>query len=66
MPVFTNAEMANMHFLYGLANGNALEARRMYAQRYPNNRLRLLSYIFVYKKLELLPNQRILLDDPEV
>ncbi|KAI4467052.1 hypothetical protein MML48_2g00011643 [Holotrichia oblita] len=27
MSVFTNAEMANMHFLYGLANGNALEAR---------------------------------------
>lgn len=39
MPVFSNVEMANMHFLYGLANGNALEARRMYAQRYPNNRL---------------------------
>lgn len=39
MVLLTNAEMANMHFLYGLANGNALEARRLYAERYPENHL---------------------------
>lgn len=33
---FTNTEMANMHFIYGLANGNAEEARRIYQDRYPN------------------------------
>lgn len=39
MATFTNAEMANMHFLYGLTNGNALAARRLYAERYPDHRL---------------------------
>lgn len=32
---FTNTEMADMHFIYGLANGSSLEARRLYAERYP-------------------------------
>lgn len=36
MPNFTNSEMADMHFIYGLANGNAREARRLYMERYPN------------------------------
>lgn len=35
MPNFTNAEMANMVFVYGLADGNALQARRIYEERYP-------------------------------
>lgn len=39
MAAFTNEEMAQMHFLYGLANGNSLEARRLYAERYPERRL---------------------------
>lgn len=39
MPVYSNVEMANMHFLYGLANGNALKARRFYAERYPERHL---------------------------
>lgn len=33
---FTNAEFADIHFTYGLANGNAYEARRLYQERYPN------------------------------
>lgn len=33
--VYTNAEMTDMHFEYGRANGNALEARRLYAERHP-------------------------------
>lgn len=33
---YTNAEMASMHFVYGLANGNTLRARRIYQARYPN------------------------------
>lgn len=28
--------MTDMHFMYGLANGNAREARRLYMERYPN------------------------------
>lgn len=33
---YTNNEMCDMHFIYGLANGNAREAMRIYAERYPN------------------------------
>lgn len=33
---FTNVEFADMHYLYGLADGNAFEARRLYQERYPN------------------------------
>lgn len=36
MANYTNSEMADMHFIYGLANGNAREARRLYMERYPN------------------------------
>lgn len=32
---YTNAEMADMHFMYGRANGNSLEARRLYAEMHP-------------------------------
>lgn len=35
MVIYTNAEMADMHFVYGLANGNSYEARRIYQQKYP-------------------------------
>lgn len=35
---FTNAEMADMHFMYGRANGNSLEACRLYTEMYPNRR----------------------------
>ncbi|EGI70538.1 hypothetical protein G5I_00683 [Acromyrmex echinatior] len=34
MPKFTNFEMADMHFAYGLAN-NSRETRRIYAERHP-------------------------------
>lgn len=33
---YTNPEMASMHYVYGLADGNATEARRIYQERYPN------------------------------
>lgn len=36
MPEYTNMEMADMHFMYGRANGNAYEARRLYVEAYPN------------------------------
>lgn len=39
MHMYTNAEMADMHFMYGRANGNATEARRMYAEEFPNRLL---------------------------
>ena len=32
---YTNADMTDMHFIYGLADGNALEARRLYIERFP-------------------------------
>lgn len=35
MDDFTNSEMADMHFVYGMAHGNARAARRMYQLRYP-------------------------------
>jgi hypothetical protein len=36
---YTFAEMADIHFFYGCANGNAHEARRMYQETFPNRRL---------------------------
>ena len=39
MPKFTNFEMADMHFAYGLKNGNSREARRIYAERYHQRNL---------------------------
>ena len=36
---FTFEHLANIHFIYGLADGNALEARRMYSLRFPLRRL---------------------------
>ena len=35
----TNAEMADMHFTYGSADGNARRAARMYQERYPNRQV---------------------------
>ena len=34
--MYSNEEMAEMHFMYGRANGNAYEACRLYAEAYPN------------------------------
>lgn len=39
MTEFTNQEMAQIHFMYGLANGNAREARRLYAERFPDRQI---------------------------
>ena len=33
---YTFSEICDMHFLFGLADGNSREARRIYAERYPN------------------------------
>lgn len=33
---FTNAELADIHYMYGLADGNTTEARRLYQVRFPN------------------------------
>ncbi|GBO31413.1 hypothetical protein AVEN_145815-1 [Araneus ventricosus] len=35
MAAYSNQEKADMHFMYGLANGNDLEAERLYRQRFP-------------------------------
>ncbi|GBL77885.1 hypothetical protein AVEN_143221-1 [Araneus ventricosus] len=35
MATYSNQEKADMHFMYDLANGNALEAERLYRQRFP-------------------------------
>lgn len=32
---YSNEEMTDMHFVYGMANGNSAEAARMYAEMYP-------------------------------
>lgn len=34
--VYTNAEMADMHLMYGLAGCNSREAQRLYQQHFPN------------------------------
>lgn len=39
MNAYSNLEMADMHFTYGRANGNSLEAQRLYAEQYPQRRL---------------------------
>lgn len=36
MVQFTNTEMADMHFVYGMAQGNCREAVRIYQERYPH------------------------------
>ena len=36
---YTFAEMADIHFFYSRANGNALEARRLYQETFLNRRL---------------------------
>ena len=36
---YTFAEMADIHFFCGCANGNAHEARRLYQETFPNRRL---------------------------
>lgn len=33
---YTNAEMCEMHYLYGMARGNSAEARRLYQERHPD------------------------------
>lgn len=36
---FSNEEMADMHMVYGTANGNARRAVRIYQERFPNRHL---------------------------
>lgn len=36
---FTNQEYAQMHFVYGFCDGNALQAVQEYRRRFPNRRL---------------------------
>lgn len=36
---FTFNEYADMHLMYGLASCNALEAKRLYEERFPNRRI---------------------------
>lgn len=39
MPVYSNIELADMHFMYGRANGNAREALRLYVDVHPNRQI---------------------------
>lgn len=36
MAEFSNHELTDMHFCYGLANGNGREAKRLYEEKFPN------------------------------
>lgn len=36
---YTNREMCDMHYFYGLANGSNTEALRLYAESFPNRRI---------------------------
>jgi hypothetical protein len=33
--MYSNQELANMHFMYGLADSNAVVAHLLYQERYP-------------------------------
>jgi len=35
---FTNRELADMHLMYGISEGNAREAVRLYTERFPMRR----------------------------
>lgn len=39
MENYSNEHLADIHFVYGLSNGNSLEAKRLYALRFPNRRV---------------------------
>ncbi|GBL75904.1 hypothetical protein AVEN_234244-1 [Araneus ventricosus] len=39
MVTYSNQENADVHFMYGLANGNDLEAEILYRQRFPRRRV---------------------------
>ncbi|GFS87567.1 hypothetical protein TNCV_2941691 [Trichonephila clavipes] len=39
MTSYTNQEMADIHFIYGVADENALETRGLYGERFPSRRL---------------------------
>ncbi|GBN24843.1 hypothetical protein AVEN_265149-1 [Araneus ventricosus] len=39
LATYSNQEKADMHFMYSLANGNALEAERLYRQRFPRRHM---------------------------
>lgn len=39
MVAYSNAEMSDMVFMYGRANGNSLQARRFYAETFPDRQL---------------------------
>lgn len=39
MPSYTNEEYTDMHFCYGVCNGNATAAQREYANRFPNRHI---------------------------
>jgi hypothetical protein len=36
--MYSNQELADMHFMYGLADSNVAVARRLYQERYPGRR----------------------------
>ena len=54
---YTFAELADMQLGYGAALGNALEAQRIYQERYPNRRLPT-SRMFVNNDQRLLTDLR--------
>jgi hypothetical protein len=35
---YSNQELANMNFMYGLADGNAVVVHRLYQERYPGQK----------------------------
>ncbi|GFY47648.1 cuticle protein 14 isoform b [Trichonephila inaurata madagascariensis] len=39
MTSYANQEMADIHFIYGAADGNVLEVRQLYGERFPSRRL---------------------------
>jgi len=39
MPIYLNIELADMHFIYGLCNGNTRASQKEYKNRFPGRRI---------------------------
>jgi hypothetical protein len=39
MPSYSNTKLANLHFIYGLCNGNTRASQREYENRFPGRRV---------------------------
>ncbi|EZA58873.1 hypothetical protein X777_00694 [Ooceraea biroi] len=51
MAGYSNIELADIHYVYGRANGNCREAQRLYQQIYPQRRCPAKNFCSVHRRL---------------